>query len=323
MSANRCLFSSDRVYGLLGLYQSSNETTVLPKLLTPDYNKPLMDILQDATRFTITERKSLNFFRYIVPVLSKGNEGRALPSWVPPWHRSQQDVLEAFRLAEFFRCDGGIGLDVSNILVFEDPNILSVLGFVVGFISATTPAFPERTMFDVKSVNCTLSEIDNLLGASHDKEQLGRTLICDQIDNGVRATRVDCLDFSKCLTFIELHDKLPPTKRQICQSNGEAQYDLWRAARYYEAIYGTWNNCRFFCASPGYIGLGPKSMQIGDTLAVLYGCKWPVILHPVGQHYEIIGICYTDGIMYVNRINRTFDRNRNPCGTHMAVSGTC
>jgi hypothetical protein len=53
----------------------------------------------------------------------------------------------------------------------------------------------------------------------------------------------------------------------------------------------------------GYLGLAPEQVQKDDLVAILFGCNFPVILRPSGQHYIYIGECYIDGIMNGELIN--------------------
>jgi hypothetical protein len=48
----------------------------------------------------------------------------------------------------------------------------------------------------------------------------------------------------------------------------------------------------------GYIGEATCRCQVGDIVCVLLGCNYPVILCPVGGHYEFVGTAYLDGIMH-------------------------
>jgi hypothetical protein len=48
----------------------------------------------------------------------------------------------------------------------------------------------------------------------------------------------------------------------------------------------------------GYIGEATNRCQVGDIVCVLLGCNYPVILRPVGGHYEFVGTAYIHGIMH-------------------------
>ncbi|KAI0184020.1 heterokaryon incompatibility protein-domain-containing protein [Xylaria flabelliformis] len=52
----------------------------------------------------------------------------------------------------------------------------------------------------------------------------------------------------------------------------------------------------FFTTPNGYMGLGPKGVQQGDLVCVLFGCQQPLVLRPVEDHYIVVGSCYVNGI---------------------------
>jgi hypothetical protein len=47
----------------------------------------------------------------------------------------------------------------------------------------------------------------------------------------------------------------------------------------------------------GYFGMAPEQTRRGDVVCILLGGRLPVILRPVGQHWEFIGECYIHGVM--------------------------
>jgi hypothetical protein len=54
---------------------------------------------------------------------------------------------------------------------------------------------------------------------------------------------------------------------------------------------------RFFITSKGFFGLGPKNMEKGDVVFVLYGCNVPVVLRRNGQFWAFVGEAFVAGIM--------------------------
>ncbi|KAG4436581.1 hypothetical protein IFR05_007935 [Cadophora sp. M221] len=64
-------------------------------------------------------------------------------------------------------------------------------------------------------------------------------------------------------------------------------------------IMYSWNRVIFF-TKRGYIGIGPRKMEPGDTLCTLFGADVPFILYPASEDsekFKIRGECYVDGIM--------------------------
>jgi hypothetical protein len=47
----------------------------------------------------------------------------------------------------------------------------------------------------------------------------------------------------------------------------------------------------------GFLGLAPDETQHGDTIAVLYGCNYPIVLRRSGNGFRYVGECYVDGLM--------------------------
>ncbi|KAH7070744.1 heterokaryon incompatibility protein-domain-containing protein [Paraphoma chrysanthemicola] len=63
---------------------------------------------------------------------------------------------------------------------------------------------------------------------------------------------------------------------------------------------------QFFISAMGYIGLGPKSMRVGDTVHVFLGGSVPFVLRQIVEQtnssasetrYEFVGNCFVQGIM--------------------------
>jgi hypothetical protein len=63
-----------------------------------------------------------------------------------------------------------------------------------------------------------------------------------------------------------------------------------------KAINAATGRC-FFATSKGFLGLGPRSMQRGDIVAVLFGGRVPFILRSMDGHFRLVGECYVHGIM--------------------------
>jgi hypothetical protein len=55
---------------------------------------------------------------------------------------------------------------------------------------------------------------------------------------------------------------------------------------------------RIFRCGKGFIGTGPRNMEAGDIVCVLFGGQTPFVLRPSpGDKYELIGPCYVHGVM--------------------------
>ena len=52
-----------------------------------------------------------------------------------------------------------------------------------------------------------------------------------------------------------------------------------------------------FYTQKGYIGLGVPGIAEWDIVAILQGCKVPLMLREHGSHFIIVGPCYVPGMM--------------------------
>ncbi|KAL6711762.1 hypothetical protein ACN47E_002805 [Coniothyrium glycines] len=55
---------------------------------------------------------------------------------------------------------------------------------------------------------------------------------------------------------------------------------------------------RLITTASGHLGLAPDEAEAGDTVAVLYGCNYPVVLRACGAGHRYVGECYLDGGMH-------------------------
>jgi hypothetical protein len=65
------------------------------------------------------------------------------------------------------------------------------------------------------------------------------------------------------------------------------------------ALANTYN--RTFFITKGYMGIGPRSVQSGDSVAIFSGLKLPFIIRPHQESYRMIGPAYIHGIMHGER----------------------
>lgn len=68
-------------------------------------------------------------------------------------------------------------------------------------------------------------------------------------------------------------------------------------ARWARAANNATRNRAFARTHDGYYVLGPKIMEPGDVVCVLYGGNLPFYLRPWGSKYLLVGECYVHGIM--------------------------
>ncbi|KAL8781988.1 MAG: hypothetical protein Q9213_005753 [Squamulea squamosa] len=62
-------------------------------------------------------------------------------------------------------------------------------------------------------------------------------------------------------------------------------------------LLGTAVGTRLCTTENGSLGTAPHYARLGDKIAVLSNCDMPMVLRPNGEHYEVIGSCFVDGLM--------------------------
>lgn len=82
-------------------------------------------------------------------------------------------------------------------------------------------------------------------------------------------------------------------------------------ANYRTAMFqlASWDAEFMFQTANGYIGLCEGVVQAGDLVCVLFGCQEPVVLRPIGDIYEFIGVCYVLGFMEGEALQQVSDGN--------------
>ncbi|KAF4449563.1 hypothetical protein FALBO_16633 [Fusarium albosuccineum] len=85
--------------------------------------------------------------------------------------------------------------------------------------------------------------------------------------------------------------------------------------RYERTVQQTLRGRSLLITTDGLLGVGPRGMEEGDTIAVLHGARTPLILRPAetAGNWIIVGDCYVHGLMKGEALNvvgleeRTFD----------------
>ena len=297
--ARRTTDGRDHVYGLLGLYQSTGGRRSLSDLLLPDYKKPLAAVLRDATRYAIEERRDLEVFNEVEEQRLHTSQDEALPSWVPQWYMDGDIRIEPYMLLNCFSADDNAIYDTAHHTL-EDPDCLSLAGILVDPVLNVATVATADIFNKPHGITSLLEEVQTSMEgnmAQGDANILGKTLSAGANADRQPATEVECADYVVWSQYLEREGRLPPMARDLLSSHEEYDDSIRRAARYSEAIYYSWRNRRFFVTVSGFIGLGPRRMEAEDTIAVLSGSRWPVILRSHGEYYELLGTCYVHGIM--------------------------
>jgi hypothetical protein len=71
------------------------------------------------------------------------------------------------------------------------------------------------------------------------------------------------------------------------------------ARRFMDQAYVSCKNKKFFVTERGICGIGLRPTRKGDVLAIVLGCRMPILLRPtdIPGHYKLVGQAYVNEIM--------------------------
>lgn len=305
----------DHVFGLLGLFRISDPSVA--KLLDPRQDKSLDHVLRDATRAMIQQSERLDCFRSIGCV-SADIQDVKLPSWVPAWHRSPERTTEADEFSLICSADGpseGLTIhETSHLKHYDHPDVLNAKGLVVGRVATISDVFDDAFWdFSDKTIRLIEEVQDhrNTTKGAADEDadvKLGRTLLAGINCYLDAPTDDEARDVRKWFDFVKTHRTIPADlqrfNRTRGQENGAEDNDALRVARIQEAFHCAARNRRFFTTDTGLVGLGPRNMRPDEIVAIAYGSALPIMMRRVDEHYNLLGVCYVDGIMYGEAVKR-------------------
>ncbi|KAM7220139.1 Heterokaryon incompatibility protein (HET) domain containing protein [Rhypophila decipiens] len=310
----------DRVYALLGLSGFQRE---LNGLLRVDYERPLGEVLRDATRCAIQESGDLWLFRYVEHGTVEFGQrlGERVPSWVPSLFRKADGKLEPSYMRSAFRANLGLesgglgGMDIDG-----DPDVLVVKGLVVDTVVDFGPVYREKDLGNVEGLAKVLCYVlvRRVLGGSRTGNlepdtalvkllpvELGLVLVAgstfdprpvqttgssdgqeDTFEGFVQAV----MNGGGNLQGLEDQDSELRVKNVL---GAHASFSRYTWAIKYAAL-----NRRLFVTAGGFVGLGPQAMREGDALCILSDSRLPMILRrSAGEEWNVLGPCYAHGVM--------------------------
>lgn len=287
----------DRVFALLGLVPASLWQRIGGKRLEPDYNKPISEVIRDAVAAAIQSTPCRDFLGKIIQYRVRDWEHSDLASWVPPSLLGSHDNKDLKTFARRFEADQNRQREF--VVRQENPDILEAVGVavdVVDEISGLFPGLADALDLDVWFSTCkqlgTQQMLDTKTQSQHTfSVAMSSTLVAAGIHERNFTDRL--FSDGDEIFFQQYWDRL----RTAGASASEYDQPDFETAAFARSInYACTGRC-FFVTAAGRIGIGPRSICTGDTVAVLYGEGWPLVLSPEGEKFSLAGACYVYGIM--------------------------
>ncbi|KAJ4374297.1 hypothetical protein N0V83_003038 [Neocucurbitaria cava] len=300
----------DKVYALLGLLQLNRKKNIGKLNISVDYHKSVKEVLFDAVMCSVRAEGNLHFLSYIDHRPDLEDRGD-YPSWLPRWDQTREPWQDHL-WCDSSSTSAGINNQPMNCdWTFSE--LLTLRGVGLDNISRTS----EVCWATDKAIEYPLHDwIEKQLSRIHDdtsgNEELylrAMTRLATTLTGGFLKTdgwvenrmylerlkedagkqyMADFFAFlSKCFSAFYIRQKPSSLKNFTSRWNP-----------YHQLVKTYCQGRRMFETHNGYIGLGPRSMRTGDTVAVLHGGKIPYVLRPCDDHtFRFLGECFVFEIM--------------------------
>jgi len=241
-----------------------------------------------------------------------------LPSWVPDWRLSEGTILLAEPICPHY-AHGDSTADIA-ILNEQHKPVLRIRGVEMDIIESCSRRLMSRDFFEKRTADRPLTAIELLW---RDVCRLDRFNLDDTYRNGqatffafMQTLSNGCVQSAghRGLPYHDIPDSvwLRKAARYLVDSLGASEEVMADGIKAVTDVaeseddddrWSRWaasaSEGRVFARTrSGYYVLGPASMEAGDMVCVLLGCKVPFCLRPVdGRNCFLVGECYVHGLM--------------------------
>ncbi|KAH7071941.1 hypothetical protein BKA63DRAFT_60601 [Paraphoma chrysanthemicola] len=293
----------DSIYAILGLLDGGDELddTQRTTLLRVDYTRPLADVLQDATRYTLCQSGDLGALRYIHHRSDTLEDGQGFPTWAIRANL-QHEPEDIALLPMFFHACSELGPPRMLTEVISGAEVLVVEGFVADRVLEMNATYDD-VRFENEGYNAWLlsakrkAQLRPKVKMSEDAHVDYTAMALTLVAGNTFMRRARPEDVSVLATHLENlvvqdDDSVP----ERIQSSGNCNTTKTRDIHAVSMI----DYCierRFFTTSTGRMGIGPRLMQSSDLVVILRGGTTPYILRERNGNYQLLGAAYVHGIM--------------------------
>jgi Heterokaryon incompatibility protein (HET) len=315
-----CRDDKDRVFALLGIFNHRRKTP-----LTIQYKKSETEVFEAFARYCIQESESLDVLSWagISNHLLCG-ESLTMPSWVPDWRlpfRGPTDMLHGFAAGGKFESILELDESTSELVTRGKliDRVIAVMPSVgeieeeelaqgaskwsivnPGYVGLWYQFLEMRLLETLASVGMDMHMYRGGDGSVWDA--LARTLIMDEKDVPFDYKRqIDNMlpeHVAKDKTQPELQDEFAAFRNWIYLKLGDLtgqnrtmtvpgmvmlDYELMT---YFSRVVDRSQGRRFYVTRKGYIGLGPKELEINDQVCIFAGARVPHALRPENRDFR-------------------------------------
>lgn len=307
----------DHVYAFLGHFSLQIATPAL-KSLVADYSRSVEDIFCDVAARSLIGASNLLLLSTVRNVESKdGTVARPLPSWVPDWRLGPHHIAGSPQTHHL-----AAGDTKPDLWIDQEQYILHIKGLQVDTITTCSfEMFGSAFNFPRSDVEVQVTAVEKLW-TSICKFDLPITLdrqyhqSSDSAFFAMAQTLSNaCHGMDRQRKYISIHpdEWMSHAAAYIVRASGQESTSIGLdiltlnekspgdAFKWGHEATLVSRHKRFAITSNGYFVSGPKALQEGDIVVILYGGKTPFILRPrtedVRGGWYILGECYVHGLM--------------------------
>jgi hypothetical protein len=252
------------------------------------------------------------------------------PLWGPAWLSGKSipgsSVYKQYKASAESPCE----------ISFMDPGLLTCTGFVIDTISGLSARGRGYFAWSANSL-IQAERWKSVYGnAAETSKALYRTLIADRVGGGQKASdrHAVILNLPASFEAAEPQFKKRGWTWLASQEGYYFRWEKWRKANrnfqlgdlrlndffdstipeeaseqdfteVYSCFDRTCQKRRFMLTKNGYMGWVPDNVHgsghdqtlKGDLIAILFGCSTPIVIRPHGEHFQVIGEAYVQGVM--------------------------
>ena len=304
----------DKLYATFGLAKECRMSAEgqLSSLLEPDYTRPFEEVYRDASRYLISEHKSLDVLSHAGS--TDVSDDPKWPSWVPNWFEGKAST-EFASTKDLYYADAGEPLTMDEPL---DDNVLALTGIEVDTVQSYGDrlasygigfrTYQEEREFvmaawNIHSAQESAQQASPYSSKAEILHAFTMTLTAGLSNRSIPADQDPRYPNDAARWFSEhLKNRIPTSSWK--QSLAWAVLPKADPGRFHEAFARACLDRRFFVTQGGYMGIGPKTVKGGDRIVVLFGGKVPYILRPSGRRFKFVGDAYIPGLMDGQAVER-------------------
>ncbi|KAL9631331.1 MAG: hypothetical protein Q9204_004275 [Flavoplaca sp. TL-2023a] len=320
----------DKVFGLIALLPDP-----IAERIKPNYD-PSFSIQETFVMFFKSCYEAAGNLDALARVIMQPSVTPNLPSWVLDLDSEKQHIVTVQEWAPYRFHKTNLGLPEKQLTFCENDRLLFCEGVIVDAVVSLGAVEISSSHVHLQAERAISKSRDAIPASNYDwKLALARVLVQDSFYEFSKSPSILNLRWSNLATGGNIEDwpsyHSSDYDRQFTKHvndaslmlvfqyffHGNEDFDIGgKSLRDYFAsstdtdcadpldyqkmvcdVLYTAMSTRLFTTENGSLGTAPHYARLGDKIAVLSNCDMPMVLRPNGQHYEVVGSCFVEGLM--------------------------